>query len=272
VPELPEVELVRQGLAATLVNQRVHAVLVRRHNLRYPIPENLPKLLSGQQLLAITRRGKYLLFTVSAGHLIWHLGMSGSLQILTEPLPPLARHDHIEITFSQNLYLRFNDPRRFGALLWTTTDPLQHRLLKHLGPEPLSDKCSATYLATIAGNKQLKVKNFIMDAKILVGVGNIYANEALFAAKIHPSTLVKHITFAQWQQLCQAIKTVLHQALNHGGTTLRDYRHSDGKPGYFKQKLQVYGRGGSFCYNCHTILLTIRLAQRATVYCPTCQQ
>lgn len=270
MPELPEVEVARQGIAPYVLHQAITDVIVRHPRLRFAIPTHLKTTLTGQQIQTVTRRGKYLLFTLPSGTLIWHLGMSGSLRILTAPSPP-RKHDHVDLVFKNHHVLRFNDPRRFGALLWTAEDPLQHPLLGNLGPEPLSKAFSARYLANQAKNKKIVIKSFIMNSKIVVGVGNIYATEALFAAKIHPLTPVKQVKPAQWDRLCREIKNILRKAIRQGGTTLKDFVQSDGKPGYFKQKLKVYGRTGEACVRCGQVLEQLRIAQRRTVFCGRCQ-
>lgn len=271
MPELPEVEVVRRGIAAYTLQQTITDVIIRQNHLRFVIPPDFKTQLIGQYIQAIARRGKYLLFMLPSGTVIWHLGMSGSLQVLSTP-QPASKHDHVDILFKNQHVLRFNDPRRFGAILWTTTDPLLHPLLSHLGPEPLSKAFTAHYLIKKAKNKKTATKSFIMDNKIVVGVGNIYATEALFAAGIHPLTPVKQLKPVQWQQLCSAIKTILRQAIRRGGTTLKDFVQSDGKPGYFKQQLKAYGRNGEACFNCGTCLQQLRIGQRTSVFCGLCQK
>lgn len=270
MPELPEVEVVRQSLSPSIINTVITQVLIRNHKFRLPIPADLAPQITGQTIRAIQRRGKYLIFSLESGALICHLGMSGTLN-LTEKLLPLRKHDHVALTLNDTMQLRLHDPRRFGLLIWHQNDPLFHPLLKSLGVEPLTPACNAQALAAAAQNKTLKIKIFLMDAKIIVGVGNIYANEVLFATKIHPAIPVNTVTLAQWENICSTIKRILTTAIAHGGTTLRDYSQSDGKPGYFQQQLQVYGRGGKNCPHCNTVLETIRITQRTTVFCPTCQ-
>ena len=270
MPELPEVETTRRGIAPHIENKRVSTVTIRQHSLRWPIPAELPDTLRRRQLMAVTRRGKYLLFRFSHGHLIIHLGMSGSLRIAETGEAP-RKHDHVDIGFSGNINLRFHDPRRFGAILWTSDSPDTHKLLSHLGPEPLSTDFNSEYLFKASRKRSKDIKNFIMDSKIVVGVGNIYANEALFDAGIRPTKAAGKVTQKQYQQLVTAIKKVLARSIKQGGTTLRDFIGGDGKPGYFAQQLNVYGRENMPCKVCSTPLKMIRQAQRATVYCPQCQ-
>lgn len=270
MPELPEIETTLRGIEPHIKRQIIDKVIVRHPRLRWPIPDNLPMLLQRQPILNVTRRGKYLLLETPAGTIILHLGMSGSLRILNQESKP-GKHDHLDFVFANQTILRLTDPRRFGACLWTTDDPAQHPLLMHLGPEPLTKKFSGKYLLERARSKKMPVKSFIMDSKIVVGVGNIYAAEALFAAEIHPKISAGKITLIQFEKLSRAIKKILTSAIHQGGTTLKDFVKSDGKPGYFKLKLKVYGREGLSCVVCKTILKGFRLGQRATVYCEKCQ-
>jgi formamidopyrimidine-DNA glycosylase len=271
MPELPEVEVVRLGISPHILHKKIADVIIRHPRLRFPVPSGLKEILLGKRILEIRRRGKYLLFLTSEGTLIWHLGMSGSLRILTEPLPP-KKHDHVDLIFSKGLCLRFNDPRRFGALLWTRDNPLEHPLLATLGPEPLSEDFNADYLWKKARTRTVAIKNFVMNSKIVVGVGNIYAAEALFQAKLHPLKPANKVSREEFTKLCQIIRDILRQAIQKGGTTLKDFVNSAGKPGYFKQELQVYGRGGEPCMICKTELRALRVGQRGTVFCPRCQK
>lgn len=271
MPELPEVETSRRGIEPHLYQQTIAKVVIRHYQLRWPIDMNLPRLLANQQIQAITRRAKYILVTTTAGTLLIHLGMSGSLRVLPQDTP-LLKHDHVDIILTTGKCLRFNDPRRFGCLLWTETDPSLHPLLNQLGPEPLSEAFDGKDLFIKSRNKKTAIKSFIMDSHIVVGVGNIYANEALFLAGIHPQRPANTLTLAQCEQLAVAIKHVLSSAIEQGGTTLRNFVSSEGKPGYFKQQLLVYGRGGLSCKNCKTLLSEIRLGQRTTVFCLNCQR
>jgi formamidopyrimidine-DNA glycosylase len=270
MPELPEVETTRCGIAPYVTGKYFTEVIVRQPRLRWPIPAALPQLLLGQQVKVISRRAKYLLFTLPAGTLMIHLGMSGSLRIVAASAAA-GLHDHVDFHLCDGRVLRYTDPRRFGAILWLEGDPLQHELLKHLGPEPLIDDFSGDYLHAQAGARKVAVKSFIMDGKVVVGVGNIYANEALYRAGIHPKRAAGRISLSRYQDLAQTIKATLAEAIASGGTTLKDFVGSDGKPGYFKQSLQVYGRAGQPCVGCGGALTEIRLGQRSTVFCPACQ-
>ena len=271
MPELPEVETTRRGIAPHLLNHTIEQVIVRNRQLRWPVPTKLSSLLQGQSVLAVKRRGKYLLIEVANGTLLVHLGMSGSLRVLPCSMPA-EKHDHVDIVFSHNQCLRLRDPRRFGAVLWTDEDPLQHKLLKQLGPEPLSKAFSATYLIEKAARRKVTIKQFIMDSKIVVGVGNIYASEALFLAGIHPKRQAGRISLERLDKLVKAIKKVLQAAIKQGGTTLRDFTASDGKPGYFSQQLNVYGRSGEACPRCGKPVKQMILGQRSTYYCSHCQK
>ncbi len=269
MPELPEVETTLRGIAPHIVEKRVRQVIVRQPSLRWPVPAAIESAV-GRKLKSITRRGKYLVFHFSNGAIIAHLGMSGSLRIVAADEPPLF-HDHVDLCFSGGTVLRYCDPRRFGAWLWTLAEPEAHELLVHLGPEPLSDDFSLDYLLAKARGRKATVKSFIMDSRIVVGVGNIYANEALFMAGIHPKRAAGRISVARYDKLVLAIKEVLAKAIVMGGTTLRDFVGGDGKPGYFKQSLNVYGRGEQPCKICGALLQEIRLGQRTTVFCKVCQ-
>ena len=249
MPELPEVETTRAGIEPHTLGRTVTQVVIRNRQLRWPIPQQLPRQLEGATIASVSRRGKYLLLHTEAGTAILHLGMSGSLRIVTAG-EAVQKHDHVDIVLDDGQALRFHDPRRFGCLLWTRKDPLQHELLVSLGPEPLGDEFSGDYLFEQAHAKKIAVKSYIMDSKLVVGVGNIYANEALFRAGIHPNRACNRIALARYIRLAQAIKQVLAQAIEQGGTTLRDFRQEDGRPGYFAQSLQVYGRSGQACPGC----------------------
>ncbi|MEX1031831.1 MAG: bifunctional DNA-formamidopyrimidine glycosylase/DNA-(apurinic or apyrimidinic site) lyase [Cellvibrionaceae bacterium] len=271
MPELPEVETTLRGIAPHLVNKRVQQVLVRQPHLRWPISADLSDLLVGQSLLGLRRRAKYLIFDFKNGSLILHLGMSGSLRIV--PVNTAAqKHDHVDLLFSTDKCLRFTDPRRFGAVLWTDDAVDRHPLLRHLGPEPLTEAFNGEGLFQRSRGRRIAVKSFIMDSKIVVGVGNIYANEALFLAGIRPGRAAGRITRTEYRHLAEQTKHVLRKAIAAGGTTLRNFLGGDGKPGYFRQQLFVYGRGGENCLQCEIPLKSRRLAQRATVYCSQCQR
>lgn len=270
MPELPEVETSCRGIAAHLHQQTIAEVIIRHYQLRWPISQELPKKLAHQCIQAISRRAKYILIQVPAGTLLIHLGMSGSVRILPQNTP-LLKHDHVDLVLANGQCLRFNDPRRFGAMLWVESDPYQHPLLINLGPEPLTEAFTGYYLYTKTRHKNVPIKTLIMDSHIVVGVGNIYANEALFMAGIHPKQAAYQLSQLHCDKLTNAIKQVLASAIKQGGTTLRNFVSSEGKPGYFKQQLYVYGRGGEACKHCLTALVEIRLGQRSTVFCPSCQ-
>lgn len=271
MPELPEVETTKNGISPYVVNKPITKVIIRNPQLRWPIPQVIKKTLAKQRIESITRRSKYLLCQTTKGHLILHLGMSGRLQIVDQD-KPVGKHDHFEIHFHDQTILRFTDPRRFGAILWTQGDPQQHQLLAKLGPEPLSEDFSTEYLFERSRKHRIAIKSFIMDAQIVVGVGNIYAQEALFLAGIHPKRAANQVSVTRYQQLVITIKQVLTAAIEAGGTTLRDFRWGENKPGYFQQQLNVYGRADQTCIQCGSILKLIRLNQRSTVYCPKCQR
>ena len=270
MPELPEVETIKNGLAPYVKGLKIFNVISRCHKLRWPIPDNLHELLVNKIITDVTRRGKYLLFHFDGGTLIIHLGMSGRLCLVTNNNPP-KRHDHVDIIFNDRCMLRYTDPRRFGAILVTSNNPLNHPLLTTLGVEPLTNNLTAEYLMQCAKTRKVAVKQFIMDGKIVVGVGNIYAAESLFLAKIHPLTPANVLTLSQWQNLINIIKQVLTQAIAEGGTTLKDFVNGFGKPGYFVQKLNVYGRAGQACVVCENVLHSCVLGQRSTVFCESCQ-
>ena len=269
MPELPEVEVCRLGITPHILGQKVADVVVRNAKLRWPIPDEVHSVV-GKILEKIERRSKYLLLKFSSGTLLLHLGMSGSVRILEEDTPA-AKHDHFEMLFANGKMLRLNDPRRFGAVLWFPEHHDQQGLLTKLGPEPLSDDFTYGHLFSKAGNRKVPIKTFLMDNHVVVGVGNIYANEALFIASIHPATLVNCISEKKFNELTDIIKTVLAAAIEQGGTTLKDFTQADGKPGYFAQKLFVYGRKGEKCDGCQTILEEIRQSNRSSVFCPQCQ-
>ncbi len=269
MPELPEVETTSRGIAPYIKGKTIQSVTVWQPKLRWKIPDNLVFCIVGSSIESITRRGKYLLFNLSNQHsLISHLGMSGSLRILTDEQVK-RKHDHWQIQFD-NCILRYHDPRRFGALLYTD-NPKQHSLLNSLGVEPLTQQFNGDYLYRLSRNKSSNVKAFIMDAKVVVGVGNIYATEALFLAGISPKRRANSINIERYQQLSTHIKQVLSDAIAQGGTTLRNYVNSDGNEGYFQLALNTYGRGNEPCVQCGQPLTAIRQNQRSTVYCTYCQ-
>ncbi|HET7922066.1 MAG TPA: bifunctional DNA-formamidopyrimidine glycosylase/DNA-(apurinic or apyrimidinic site) lyase, partial [Gammaproteobacteria bacterium] len=268
--ELPEVETTRRGIEPHLLGRVITALTVRERRLRWPIPRALLKTLPGQRVEAITRRGKYLLLQTAAGTAILHLGMSGSLRVLTAVTPP-QKHDHVDLIFDSGKVLRLRDPRRFGTLLWTTTDPARHKLLRGLGPEPLGGDFTGDYLFEISRQRKLAVKSFIMDSHVVVGVGNIYASESLFLAGIHPERAAGRVARERYAKLANAIRRVLSAAIRAGGTTLRDFVREDGAPGYFRQHLRVYDREGQACEQCGTPIVQRVTGQRSTYYCPHCQ-
>lgn len=271
VPELPEVETTRRGVAPLLESRVVRAVEVRDPRLRRPVDPALPAILTGHRLLRVARRAKYLLFEFDHGCLLVHLGMSGSLRVVARRNPRLA-HDHVELDFGPDRVLRLRDPRRFGLVLWTTRDPLEHELLRALGPEPFDEAFCASYLHRRSRGRKLAVKNFIMDGKLVVGVGNIYASEALFRAGIHPLRAAGRIGRTRYAALVEHVRAVLRAAIEAGGTTLRDFVRNDGEPGYFRHDLEVYGRAGLPCMACGKPITMRVIGQRSSFYCTACQR
>ncbi len=243
---------------------------MREPRLRWPVPDQLPLALSGQAIWAVERRAKYLLFRTAAGSLLVHLGMSGSLRMVDPDVAP-GRHDHIDVLLEGGSCLRYHDPRRFGCFLWLVPGQV-HPLLRDLGPEPLSAEFDGQLLYRRSRGRKGPIKNFIMDGKVVVGVGNIYANEALFLSGIHPARPAGRVSLARYRRLADVIKQVLTSAIEQGGTTLRDFVGGDGRPGYFAQQLLVYGRAGQPCKCCGASLRELRLGQRSSVYCVTCQR
>lgn len=270
MPELPEVETTRRGIAPHATGQQIQAIHVRESRLRWPVANNLPAILGQQTIHKVRRRAKYLLFDVDAGSLLIHLGMSGSLRIV-DSTTPLKKHDHIDIVLASQRIIRFHDPRRFGSVLFST-DPASHPLLSELGPEPLTDEFSGDVLFFASRKRAVAVKNFIMNAHTVVGVGNIYASEALFRAGINPRRRAGRVSRERYARLAAEIKATLQAAIDVGGTTLRDFYGGDGEPGYFRQKLNVYERAGEPCRNCGAPIKRYVLGQRATYACTTCQR
>ncbi|MCL6232492.1 MULTISPECIES: bifunctional DNA-formamidopyrimidine glycosylase/DNA-(apurinic or apyrimidinic site) lyase [Acinetobacter] len=266
MPELPEVETTKTSLLP-LLNEKVLKVEVFQSSLRWPIPDDIQKLV-GQKLLQLSRRSKYILAEFEQDSMLWHLGMSGSFRIC-EGDEALRKHDHLVIHF-EDMQLRYHDPRRFGCILWLDASS-QSKLIDTLGPEPLSDDFNAEYLFQKFKNKQTSIKVSIMDNHIVVGVGNIYATESLFNLGIHPAQPASSLSFEQVEKMVIEIKRILKQAIDLGGSTLRDYTNAMGENGYFQQTLLAYGRAGEMCINCETILHNIKLGQRASVFCPECQ-
>lgn len=271
MPELPEVETTLRAIRPELEGRRIAGMRIGRRDLRWPVSPELPGMVVGERVVSACRRAKYILASTAAGTLIVHLGMSGSIRILREERPP-GPHDHVDLVMQGGVRLRYTDPRRFGAWLWTSDPPETHVLLRALGPEPWDAGLNAGHLHTLASGRKAPVKSFIMDNAVLVGVGNIYANEALFRAGIHPARHAGRVSVARWGVLLAEIRNVLEAAIASGGSTLRDFTSGDGKPGYFAQTLQVYGRGGLPCMVCGAALQEIRIGGRASVYCPRCQR
>ena len=270
MPELPEVETTLRGIRPHIVEQRIKEVIIRHKSLRWPVPSNLNTLLKGKKINGLLRRNKYLLLQFSVGTLIIHLGMSGKLRVVQQDTP-FQKHDHIDFLFTHGVCLRFTDPRRFGAVLFTQSHWQEHALLADIGPEPFSSDFNATYLWELARGKKVAIKTFIMDGKTVAGVGNIYATESLFAAKINPLRAANTLTKPEATLLVKEIRRVLERAIKKGGTTLNDFTQADGKPGYFSIELKAYGRGGLPCPRCKTTLKSVRINQRSTVYCQHCQ-
>ncbi len=271
MPELPEIETICRGLAPRIQQQRIIQVIVRERRFRWPVAPDLEQTLANQIIHQVTRRAKYLLFSIANGTLIVHLGMSGRLQVLTFPRP-VQKHDHVDMNLANGLLIRLTDPRRFGALLWTHDPPDTHPLLQRLGLEPFSNLLTADYLQHHALHRRIPIKSLLMDNHVLVGIGNIYANEALFRAGIHPYRAASQLHKARLERLIDAVREVLAEAIQRGGTTLRDFVSSSGEIGYFQQELRVYGRCHLPCVQCGHAIRCERLGQRATYFCARCQR
>jgi formamidopyrimidine-DNA glycosylase len=271
MPELPEVETTRRGIAPWLEGQRIARLITRVPALRWPIPATLPERLAGAEVRSLQRRAKYLLLGTDRGTALLHLGMSGSLRVLHDAPAP-GRHDHYDLVTAAGVVIRFNDPRRFGALLWTEADPATHPLLAALGPEPLGSGFDTAWLLAHCRGRKVAIKPHIMNAQIVVGVGNIYASEALFRAGIHPARAAGRLGEKRLAALVASIREVLSDAIRAGGTTLRDFSQGDGQPGYFSQDLRVYDRAGRPCVVCSTPVKQRVLGQRSSYYCPRCQR
>ena len=270
MPELPEVETTLRGIQPHILNNEIEKIEVRQPHLRWPVPtEEIIKCLEGNYFSKINRRAKYLILSSLNGSLLIHLGMSGCLRIFPEFIEP-EKHDHVDVIFKDGKILRFTDPRRFGSFLWSK-DPDQHPLLKNLGPEPLGNSFSGEYLFEHSRRRKVAIKNFIMNAKVVVGIGNIYASESLFLAGIRPQRKSNKTTLVQFELLASSIKTLLQKSIDKGGTTLRNFVGGSNKPGYFKQHLMVYGRKDKKCKSCSAHLKELKLGQRSSVYCPQCQ-
>lgn len=271
MPELPEVETTRRGLLPHLVGRRIRDVVVRNANLRWPVPDDLARRLRGEEVLDIRRRGKYLLIDCREGHLLVHLGMSGRLSLVADDLPP-RKHDHVDVQLEGRQALRLTDPRRFGAMLWLDEPADGHALLKGLGMEPLEPAFTGAALRSKARGRRVAIKNFLMNAGIVTGVGNIYTSESLFRAGIHPSRSAGRISMPRWERLAAAVRATLEKALAAGGSTLRDFASAEGRPGRFQHRFAVYGRQGKPCRVCKTPIRALRQGQRSTFYCPRCQR
>lgn len=271
MPELPEVEITLRGLAAHLTGQTIAKVVIRQAGLRWPIPKNLPKLLHGKTIRALRRRAKYLLVEFDHGTLILHLGMSGSLRILPANTAP-EKHDHFDLILANGKLMRLRDSRRFGAVLWHSGDVTAHPLLAKLGPEPLGEEFDARYLYQATRGRSVSIKQCIMDSHVVAGVGNIYANEALFRAGIRPQLAAGKLSLPRCARLVEEIRATLSEAIQHGGSTLRNFVSSDGKPGYFQLHCRVYGRVGEPCRICGAFIRKLRHGQRSSFYCPKCQR
>ncbi|MDD9862983.1 MAG: bifunctional DNA-formamidopyrimidine glycosylase/DNA-(apurinic or apyrimidinic site) lyase [Gammaproteobacteria bacterium] len=271
MPELPEVETTRRGIAPYLLGTRFRKVVIREPRLRWPVPRALGRKLADRKIRDVGRRAKYLLLHTDGGCLLLHLGMSGSLRIL-HPGVAAGAHDHADFHLSSGRLLRLRDPRRFGSIHWTVREPGLHRLLRDLGPEPLGPDFHGAHLRRKARGRRAAVKSFLMDSRVVAGLGNIYANESLFLAGIHPARAAGRISQARYERLATAVKKVLRRAIRAGGTTLRDFTDSQGRPGYFRLTLRTYGRAGRPCLRCGTEIRLLRISSRATYYCPRCQR
>lgn len=271
MPELPEVETTRRGIAPVLEGQTIRELVVRDRRLRWPVPADMESRLRGARILRVWRRAKYLLLEMPHGSAMVHLGMSGSMRIINGAEVP-ELHDHFDLVITAKTTVRFNDPRRFGSLLWAGANPAAHPLLAELGPEPLEPSFNGSYLYASARGRRCTIKQHIMNSRIVAGVGNIYASESLFRAGIHPARAAGRIALPRMETLAGAIRDVLEDAIRVGGTTLRDYRGGDGKPGYFRQQLAVYERDGSRCQVCNGYIRHKLIGQRSSYYCSQCQR
>jgi len=270
LPELPEVETTVRGVRPVVVGRQIHRVVVRERRLRWPVSRGLNRTLNGYQVASVSRRAKYILLNFSHGTLMIHLGMSGRLRVVPGDTP-CVKHDHVDLVFDSGKALRFHDPRRFGSVLWVAEDYRNSRLIKGLGPEPFDPALTGLVLHQVSRRRKISIKQFVMDGRIVVGVGNIYASEALFRAGIRPGRAAGRVTLSRFEQLLDAIRQVLSEAIKAGGTTLRDYSSVTGEPGYFEQSLDVYERAGRPCVNCATVIQRKVIGQRASYYCPRCQ-
>lgn len=275
MPELPEVETIARGLKPLVKGRKILAVTIKQPQLRWRLDSNLAEKLESKKILNLWRRSKYLIFDLEDAHILWHLGMSGSFSF-NDPKTTWQKHQHLGLTLSstssfEKIQLRYLDPRRFGFVIWTDKNPLEHKLLKNLAPEPLSEAFNVDYLYPLLQKRTQAIKNFIMDAHKVVGVGNIYANEALFGAKISPLRKAGDLSFTETQALVKQIKKVLKKSLKAGGTTLKDFKNIEGKSGYFAQELEVYAKAGQECPRCEQKLVALKQNQRSSFYCPACQ-
>ena len=270
MPELPEVETTRRGIKPYIDQKKVNKVIVRQPKLRWPVPDEIHQM-EGQIVESVTRRGKYILLETAAGTALIHLGMSGSLRVV-EAGADVEKHDHVDIIMDTGKAVRLRDPRRFGAFLWTAQNPLKHKLIRSLGPEPLTDAFNADYLYEVSRGRSMSIKQFIMNGHVVVGVGNIYACESLFKSNISPKWAAGRVSKVRYTKLVDEIKTVLAKAIEQGGTTLQDFLQVEGSPGYFKQELNVYGRASEPCVNCQSSIKQITQGQRSTFYCAKCQR
>ncbi len=271
MPELPEVETTRLGLLPHVQGQRISRVIVRDRRLRWPVPADFAQRLKGCTVQDVLRRGKYLLWDCETGYMLSHLGMSGSLRVIPATEPP-EKHDHIDIAFDSGTAIRYTDPRRFGAMLWISGQDPIHPLLDPLGPEPLSPEFNATHLYRLSRGRSVSIKEFIMNGHIVVGVGNIYASEALFSSGVHPTRLAGKTSLARYAKIVDAIKQTLAKAIRAGGSSLRNYVQADGELGYFQLNAFVYDREGQPCRVCKTPIQALRQGQRSTYFCPRCQK
>ncbi|MGE4620230.1 MAG: bifunctional DNA-formamidopyrimidine glycosylase/DNA-(apurinic or apyrimidinic site) lyase [Planctomycetota bacterium] len=271
MPELPEVETTRRGISEQIRGCRIEEVEIRNSRLRQPIPGDLDEKLRGAVFGGTDRRAKYLLLETTAGVLLIHLGMSGSLRIV-EGLDDQRTHDHVIWYLDDGRQLRYHDPRRFGMVIWAGAEPDQHPMLRDLGPEPLEEQRLGEILHESSRGRRLRLRDFLLDPKVVAGVGNIYANEAAWLAGIRPDRACGRIALQRYQRLAQAIQEVLNRALEQGGTTLRDFVNPDGEPGYFQHTFEVYGRDGEPCRRCEDLIRRAVKGQRSLFYCPGCQK
>ena len=270
MPELPEVETTVRGVQPFVTGVRITCVVVRQRQLRWPVPRGLTRTLSGHKVMSVSRRAKYILLNFSHGILMIHLGMSGRLRVVPVDTPA-QKHDHVDLVLGSKKVLRFHDPRRFGSVLWVKGGSQNSALLRRLGPEPFDDVLTGDVLHRLSRGRRTSIKQFIMDGRMLVGVGNIYASESLFRAGIRPGRAAGRVSLSQFQRLLDAIRKVLSEAIDAGGTTLRDYVQVSGEPGYFEQSLDVYERAGAACVNCGSPIRRKVIGQRASYYCAQCQ-